>query len=138
MMQAVKNTTVTIKKPTEPLPYEEIQRVITLYPNTEDYKNLTEREYLARRVALLEISGVIKNQHLSRACGWSPSQLYALYSPQATRNSVGRQPVASWEHAATLHWVTHGFIHAQYSRPDYWEWLKLVQHVQRTRKKASA
>ena len=109
------------------------------YPNNDEwYANMSEREYLKNRVALLKSELGFAPMRLSEACGWCRTALSQMIADKPA-NKAGRrkQQRVNWEHAATLHEVTHGFISAKYANRAYWDSLNRIIETEIDTKKAA-
>ena len=135
---AMNNITISEKNKklmVSPLDRERMLDLLMQYPN-DVYQDMNAREYVAERikiidfVRLIDVSfGKTSTRALSLLCGWSAGTLYNISSPKATKHK-GRYQRPSWEHAARLHIVTHGFIHAKYSCPAFFESAKAIIGVE--------
>ena len=105
-----------------------MKELLCKHPHTAIHAQLSPRDYIANRMAILDASGIIPlkkfgnysvNQALSKLCGFNATTLYSIYSPNAVRYN-GKFLVPKWKHAMALHRVTHGFIHTRYVCPDLW------------------
>ena len=114
-----------------------LRDLLKAYPNSDCiYSTMDARDYIAARIRIIDSAklinvrlGTTSTQAISLMCGWSASTLYNISSPKATKYK-GRYQRPSWEHAARLHIVTHGFIHAKYSCPAFFESAKAIMVVE--------